>query len=237
MTTPPLPRLRQVALLVPDLEAALAEVRTAFGATEGTRDPEEMAALGFAHEIVSFADTFLELCSPLPAETTTPAQRLLERRGACGYLLDVQVPDLDAVVARAAEAGVAPLFDEPFGAGRISQWHPRAMGTLVELDEIDPPGSWHYAPAIFERAATGVATDITGAEVAVTDPEAVAATWGRLLDVRPDGDELRLGPTTVRFVVGDEGLRAVDVAAADPGRVGDVLTLAGVEFRFVAEQA
>jgi catechol 2,3-dioxygenase-like lactoylglutathione lyase family enzyme len=237
VTTSPLPRLRQVALLVPDLEAALAEVRAAFGATEGTRDPEEMAALGFEHEIVSFTDTFLELCSPLPSETTTPAQRLLERRGACGYLLDVQVPDLDAVVARAAEAGIAPLFNEPFGAGRISQWHPRAMGTLVELDEVAPPESWHYAPEIFERAATDVATDVVGAEVAVADPASVAATWGRLLDVRPDGETLRLGPSTVRFIEGDEGLRAVDVAATDPARVGDVVRLSGVEFRFVEGEA
>ena len=231
MTTS-VPRLRQVVLLAPDLEPALAEVRAAFGFGEGTRDAAGMAALGFEHEVCSFADTFLEVCAPL-APDSHPA-RLVEKRGPMGYMVDVQVPDLDASVARAAEDGITPLFQQDYRGARISQWHPRALGTLAELDQVDPPESWHDAPEIFERSATGVATDIVGADIAVADPAAMALTWGRLLGVEPATEtSLALGPSTLRFTAGTGGLVAIDVAAAHPARVGDTLPLCGVEFRFV----
>jgi hypothetical protein len=236
MTTPDpstaLPRLRQLVLLVPDLQAGLEEVRAAFGFTRGTSDAAGMAELGFEHEVCSFADTFLEVCAPLGPDSHHA--RLVEKRGAMGYMVDVQVADLDAAVARAAEHDVAPLFVQDYRDARISQWHPKALGTLAELDQVDPPESWHDAPEVFENAATGVATDIVGAEIAVRDPGAVARAWSQLLGVEPTTPtSLILGPSTLRFSEGDTGLSVIDVAAADPARVGDTMTLCGVEFRFV----
>lgn len=227
-----LPRIRQLVLLVPDLESALAEVREAFGFREGIRDVEEMAKLGFEHEICSFADTFLEICAPLGPEWSHA--RLVEKRGPMGYMVDVQVEDLGSVIARAAGLEIAPLFHEPFNGSLISQWHPRALGTLAEFDQIEPSETWHYAPRIFDNAATDVATDMVGAEIAVPDPVAMATTWATLLGVTPvSGTALDLGGSTLRFTEGTDGFRAIDVAATDPERVGETLHLLGVDFHFV----
>ena len=227
-----LPRIRQLVLLVPDLESALAEVREVFGFPRGLRDVEEMAKLGFEHEICSFRDTFLEICAPLGPEWSHA--RLVDKRGPMGYMVDVQVDDLESIVARAAALDIAPLFQEPFNDSLISQWHPRAMGTLAEFDQIEPAETWHYAPQIFENAATGVATDMVGAEIAVPDPVTMTTTWATLLDVTPASESsLDLGSSTLRFTEGTEGFRAIDVAAADPARVGETVHLLGIDFNFV----
>lgn len=230
------PTIRQIVLLVPDLDEALAQTRDAFGFTSGTRGPESMAELGFVHEVCSFGDTFLELCAPIAADSGPG--RLVERKGALGYMLVVQVTDLQAAIDRAAGLDIAPLFAEDFEGNRISQWHPKSLGTLAELDQVDPHDSWHFAPRIFDATCTDVARDIVGAELAVPDPEAMALTWSQVLD-QPlsDPTTLPLHDTTLRFVSsadGSSGLVAVDVAATDPTRVGDVVKLGGVDFRFVA---
>lgn len=231
-----LPRVRQVVLLVPDLDEALGQCRDTFGFTSGTRDPESMAELGFEHEVLSFADTFLEVCAPLTADSV--GGRLVERKGAVGYMLVVQVGDQQAVIDRAAGLDFAPLFAQDFEGNRISQWHPKSLGTLAEIDQVEPAESWHFAPRIFDASCTDVARDIVGAELATPDPEGMAKVWSQVLDVPlSDPTTLPLGETVLRFVpAGDTtGLVAVDVAAADASRVGDVVRIGGVDFRFVAD--
>lgn len=233
MTT--VPTIRQVVVLVPDLEPALARARDVFGFTSGTRDPESMAELGFEHEVCSFGDTFLEIVAPLSPDS--PPGRLVERKGAVGYMLVVQVADLQAAIDRAAAIGIEPLFTQDFEGNRISQWHPRSLGTLAELDQVDPHDSWHFAPRIFDASCTDVAKDVVAADLAVADPEQMASTWSEVLD-QPlvDPTTLRLNDTVLRFVPSAEGLTglvAVDVAATDPARVGDRVEIGGVEVRFV----
>lgn len=230
------PTIRQVVVLVPDLDEAIAQARDTFGFASGTRDPESMAELGFEHEVCSFGDTFLEIVAP-----TTPDSahgRLVASKGAVGYMLVVQVADLQAVIARAAELGIAPVLAQPFEGNEMSQWHPRSLGTLAEIDQMSDPDSWHFAPRIFDASCTDVARDIVGSDLAVPDPEEMARTWSTVLDLPlTDPTTLTLRGTTLRFVPsvdGARGLVAVDVVATDPERVGDVARLAGVDFRFVA---
>lgn len=233
-----LPRIRQVVLLVPDLEEAITQCREAFGFTSGTRDAESMAELGFEHEVCSFADTFIELCAPLAADSASG--RLVARKGAVGYMLVVQVDDQSAVIDRAAGLGIEPLFAQEFEGNQISQWHPKSLGTLAEIDQVEPAESWHFAPRIFDASCTDVARDIVGAELATPDPEAMAGVWAKSLDVPlTDPTTLHLGDTVLRFSrAGDStGLVAVDVAATDPARVGEVVRIGGVDFRFVADAA
>ncbi len=229
------PRLRQVVLITPDLDAALAQARELFGFTAGVRDESGMADLGFVHEVYSFGDTFLEIVAPMDPESP---QGRLAARGGGGYMAVVQVDDLAEVVRRADELGFAPVLHEEYEGQLISQWHPKHLGTLAEFDEITPSDSWHFAPEIFANATTDVARDIAGVTLAVDDPAAMATTWATVADVdRPTDTTVRLGAETVNFVASDggpRGLTEVDVIAADPQRVGTETMLCGVRFRFVA---
>lgn len=235
---PSLPCIRQVVLLVPDLEETLGEFRETFGFTSGTRDAESMAELGFEHEVLSLGDTFIEVCAPLSADSVPG--RLVERKGAVGYMLVVQVADQKAAIDRAADLDIKPLFAQDFEGNQISQWHPKSLGTLAEIDQIEPAESWHFAPRIFDASCTDVARDIAGAELATPDPEAMASVWSQVVDVPlTDPTTLHLNGTVLRFVPAGEstGLVAVDVIATDPARVGDVVRIGGVDFRFVAGAA
>ena len=232
---PSLPAIRQIVLLVPDLEPALAEFRQAFGFTRGTRHEEGMAQLGFEHEIFTFGDTFLEICAPLSPDSH--AGKLVERHGPIGYMVDVQVSDLASVIARAGELDITPVLARELDGHQISQWHPKAFGTLAEFDQIEPHDTWHFAPGIFEASCTDVAQDMVAAELAVPVPIATAKTWAAVLDAEVvDDTTVVLQKTQVRFVpAGDRtGLVAVDVTATDPARVGETIHLSGVDFRFVA---
>lgn len=230
-----LPRLRQVVLITSDLAPALERARTAFALPEGVRDVDGMAAIGFEHEVLGFDETFLEIVAPLAADS--PQAQLLAKQGDSGFMVVLQVDDLGAVLARAADLGIAPVLQEDFDGHPISQWHPKDLGTLAELDQMDPVDTWHFAPRCFEVGSTEVARDIVAAEVAVDDPEAMAARWAAVLALVPEGPELRLATETVRFVPagdGPRGLRSVDLVASDPERAGESVELCGVTFRLVA---
>lgn len=232
---PALPTIRQVVLLVPELEPALAEFRKTFGFTRGTKS-DGITKWGFEHEVFTFGDSFLEICAPLAADSHPG--RLMERRGAMGYMVVVQVDDLEAVIAKAAVQEIKPLFAEDLDGNAISQWHPKAFGTLVEFDQVNPHDSWHYAPRVFEASCTEVARDVVGAVLAVADPAAMAATWSTVLGaplINPTTLDLqRTTLTLVQAVGAKSGLVEIELEPTDPSRVGETIHLSGVDFTFVA---
>lgn len=229
-----LPRLRQIVLITGDLDSTIARARELFGFERGIRDEASMAALGFEHEVFTFDDTFLEIVAPLTAGSAHG--RLVAEKGDFGYMVDVQVGDLDGLVERAGSLGFAPVLLQDFEGQQISQWHPRHVGTLAEFDQMEPPATWHFVPRIFESRSTGVARDIAGATLAVPDPESMASAWSTLVQCPIEGTTVVLPGERLHFVPcgdGRPGLREVDVHAADAVRVGDSVELCGVTFRFV----
>ncbi|HEV7205204.1 MAG TPA: VOC family protein [Jatrophihabitans sp.] len=214
------PALRQVVLLAAELEPALATVRGALGLNPGVRDAEGMAKLGFEHEVLAIDDTFIEIVTPLSPDSSPG--RLLGRRGEAGYMVVLQVPSLDDVVKRAATAGLAPIMHTVYEGHPISQWHPRDLGTLAEIDEIAQDAPWHLCPALSDTGSTAVARDITGVVLEVPYPVAMARRWADVLDLSLDdgATTLRLGERTIEFVAGDRGLTRVRLDA--DGRTGFV---------------
>ncbi|MET0236562.1 MAG: VOC family protein [Kibdelosporangium sp.] len=230
---PTLPLLRQVVLLTGDLPGTLARTKSALGLRDGVRDESGMAALGFEHEVLAIDQTFVEIVAPL-SEDSSPG-RLLRRGGECGYMVAIQVEDADAVVARAATIGLKPVMRTVYEGNPLTQWHPRDLGTLAEIDEMRSGADWHFCPELSDTGSTSVVTDIVAVELAVPDPAGYAQRWATLLGLDiPDGSTaLDLGGRALRFVPateGRDGLVTVELAATT-GTAQH--TLCGVRFAVV----
>lgn len=230
-----LPELRQVVLLTDDLEAALAQARTDFQVPEGTRDVAGMAEIGFVHEVFGFDRTYVEICQPV--DPSSPLGRKVASGGASGFMVVVQVADSAAMLRRAADLGLEPLFVKDFHGSPISQWHPRDFGTIAEFDEMRPADSWHLAPDVYRGRGTDVVDDIVAVTLSVADPETMAARWATVLDgrLRSGGRAVDVGDRIIAFdtVPGVSGLVSVDCRAHDRSRVGQRIEACNVAFRLV----
>jgi Glyoxalase-like domain len=194
-------RIRQAVLAARDLGAVRARLELQLGLGEPFADPA-VSYFGLENAVYAIGDTFLEVVSPVAAETA--AGRLLDRRGAeCGYMVMFQVDDLDAARARAREAGVREVFSVELDEIREVHLHPADIGgAIVSLSEPSPPESWKWGGPGWERRSVSGA--IAGIRVAVAEPVAVRERWDAVVGGLPDA---------VEFVVDAEqrGLVAIDV--------------------------
>jgi hypothetical protein len=197
-------RLRQVALAAHDLDAAKRELESK-GLRAPFRDPG-VKEFGLDNAVYPVGDTFLEVVSPIEEGTT--AGRYLERRGRSpvGYMVLVQVDDLDVVRRRADDLGIRTVWSVDLDDIRASHLHPRDLGAITSVDQPADPASWRWGgPGWQDRAVSG---RVDAVEVAGADPQ----VWSKLLD-RPvvDGVLTFDDGTAIRFVDGAVGVGAVDL--------------------------
>lgn len=232
-------RLRQIALVASELRPVEEDICDRLGLEVCYRDPG-LAGFGLRHGLYAIGDRILEVV--VPKQDGTTAGRFLERRGGDGgYMVIVQVDDLDAHRARVADAGIRIVHDggvtEPLSksAGREParidgiHLHPKDVGgAIVSIDKSDPPESWGWAGYDWEyHSRSEVVTDLVAVEMQSEDPTAMAARWGAALghDVLGgadgssdpgDGDGLRieLSDAVIRFVPAIDG-RSDGLVAAD----------------------
>jgi hypothetical protein len=248
-------RLRQVVLVAPTLEPAVGTLRRLFHLGEGYRDPG-VGAFGLVNTVLALGDTFLEVVAP-NAEGTT-AGRYLERRGEGGYMVIVQVDDMEEARRRVRELGVRVVWQSDHDVISGTHLHPRDVGgAILSLDEARPPESWHWAgPRWAEEIDTSVAGEIVAVELQSDDPAALAKRWGEVLGRAPQGRgssrTIALERGSIRFVPArdgrGEGVSGFDVAIGDRDRFlrnveelglevpsnGAVLEVAGVRIGLVA---
>ena len=132
-----------VGIAVPDLEAAIAFYRDAFG-MEVVHE-ETNAEQGVREAMVAVGDSgsCIQLLAPLDESSTIA--KFLARSGPGLQQLAYRVTDLDAVSAVLRDRGLRLLYDEPrrgTADSRINFVHPKdAGGVLVELVEPAATGS------------------------------------------------------------------------------------------------
>lgn len=230
-------RLRQVATVAHDLDAAVAELGAALGTEVCFTDPG-VATFGLRNALLPAGDTFLEVVSP--ARPGTTAGRYLERRGGdAGYMVLVQVDDLDAARRRVADLGVRVVFEAEGPGIRGLHLHPAdGLGAIVSLDAATPPASWGWAgPDWTGDVAPRPDGRLAHVEIAAVDPDAVVARWAAVLDRPADGHRVDLDDGAVVVVAapdrGQEGVVAVGVRATDPASAGRTLRAAGIRVDLV----
>lgn len=228
-------RLRQVALVAPGLDEAVAGLRDRIGYPEPFRD-KGVDAFGLDNVVFALGDTFLEVVAPNRDGTT--AGRLLDKRGPGGYMAIFQFADLAAARQRAEAAGIRTVWRADHDDIAGTHLHPKDLpGALVSLDWADPPESWRWGgPDWTGGAPEHPAGGIRGVTIEVPEPEAIALRWAEILGVRADGDTVSVddGKQHLRFAGGDRGIVAVAVAV--PGDAPDDADVAGVRLTFTAEE-
>ena len=200
-------RLRQAVLAARDLERITKLLEGA-----GLRDPfvdPGVKEFGLTNRVYPVGDAFLEVVSPIQEGTT--AGRYLDRRDAgdeaVGYMVIIQVDDLDAVRARAESLGIRTVWKIDLDDIRASHLHPRDVGAILSLDQPVPPSSWRWGGPGWEQRA--VAGRLHGMDVSGADGE----KWSALLDRPLDGDRIVFDDDTwVRFVdAGTDGVVRIEL--------------------------
>ena len=220
-------RIRQIALVGEDLAAAKADIVDVLGLGGDYADPG-VRKYGLHNAVWPIGETFLEVVSPTQAGTT--AGRLLEKRGGDGgYMVILQVDDIEEARERATSQGVrfADKFD---GDGvHFTHLHPKDVGgAILSLDEMVPYERWEWGgPNWRDNVRTEVSTGIVGAEVQAEDPDAMSKRWAEVLGrertgggdawkIPLEGGEIRFSPVTDGR---GDGVAAFDVAVRDPDAV------------------
>lgn len=194
-------RIRQAVLAARDLAAARGRLESELSLGEPFADPA-IAYFGLENAVYAIGDTFLEVVSPVAADTA--AGRLLDRRGAeCGYMVMFQVDDLDAARERAARAGIREVFAVELDEIREVHLHPVDIGgAIVSLSEPSPSDSWKWGgPNWDARSVDGA---IAGIRVAVSDPRSARERWDDVIGGLPEAVEFVADPE-------NSGLVAIDV--------------------------
>jgi hypothetical protein len=231
-------RLRQVALVARDLESTVDSLSTLLGVDVCYRDPG-VAEFGLVNALFAIGDGFLEVVSPEQEGTT--AGRLLDKHGGdYGYMVIMQLSDLDEARARLDGLGVRVVWKADLRDAAGTHLHPKDVGgAILSLDWMDPPQSWKWAGPEWEKHVnTETTTSLSGVTVAVPDPEATARRWADVFGVAASGTRIELDHgTSISFVKSDrpedEGVCGIEVGAADRGRAGEATEVCGITLRYI----
>ncbi len=222
-------RLRQVAMIAPDLDPIVDELCDTFGLQVCFHDPG-VAEFGLRNALLLVGDQFIEVLSPIREDTTV--QRLLDKRdGAGGYMAIFEVDDLDERLDHLADHAVRVVWAGDLPDIRGRHLHPGDVGgTLVSIDQPVPNGSWRWGGPEWqarsdELLADAVVTGIAGAVVSAIDPDAMRRRWEEI-GLDRDVTFTQAGPR-------GDGLDEVALVAADRSRVGERTEIGGVTFTIV----
>jgi hypothetical protein len=233
-------RIRQVALVAADLAPVEAGIIEELGVELCYRDPD-VGVFGLKNALFPIGDKLLEVVSPV-REGTTAGRQLDKRDGDGGYMVILQVDDLDAMRSRIETHDVRVVFTAARPDITGIHLHPKDVGAaILSVDQSDHWDDWPWAgPNWRDHIATRVVTDLVGVAMQSEQPATTANRWAALLgrEVAEIGDQyhVQLDEGVLRFVPpGDDrgdGVCAVDLRATD-GQVRST-TLCGVTINFVA---
>ena len=221
-------RLRQVALVAQDLDAAVGALCAALGLEVCFRDPG-VAFFGLRNALMPVGDALLEVVSP-QREGSAAGRYLERRRGDGGYMAMFQVHDLAAERARLDRLGVRIVWQGDGDGISGMHLHPADVGgAIVSFDVATPPDSWGWAGQSWrEHVRTGVVQGIAAVELQSDDPPALARRWAEVLG--GPSDSVRV---TAAVDGRGEGIGGIDLVATDRNRAGERIDVAGVRVNLV----
>jgi hypothetical protein len=227
-------RLRQICLVAPQLEPVISDIADIMGLSVCYRD-ENVAKYGLENALLPVDTILLEVVAPF--QPGTAAGRFIEKTaGRGGYMAIFCCDDPDARGAHANAIGVRTANVITHAPYRGVQLHPRdCRAAFIEFNHTDGSDDvlGPYPPAGPEwqkHIRKDVTRALTEVEMQSPEPQALAAHWGRILDVRVSGDaDLRLPNCIFRFVKGEsEIMSALTFEVAHVAKVRDAAIRKGL---------
>lgn len=224
-------RLRQIALMAPELQPVVDEFRDVLGLEVCFVDPG-VGHFGLENSLLPLGNQFIELLAPIE-ENTAGGRYLARRDGAGGYMVITQSDDQAPRRVRINELGIRLVTDHQGEEFVNMQLHPKDTGgSFLEIDQQTSAGAeaadgpWTPAGGAGWKQAQRLdrVTGIRAAEIQAEDPDAVAARWSEIIDIPVSRDAhdnscLELENATLRFVPctdgRTEGLAGLDLATRD----------------------
>lgn len=229
-------RLRQIVVVAEDLAATEAEIEEHLRVERCFRDPG-VATFGLRNALFPVGDKLLEVVSPTQSGTT--AGRLLDKRGGDGgYMVILEVDDLDQLRARFAQHGARIVY-EAVADGIVGlHLHPADVGgAILSVDETAEWGEWPWAGPVWrDHVRTERVDDVLAVTIEAHDPAAMAARWAALLGREVTDSAVVLDEGQIRFAPAGErgdGVAGFTLHASSDTGVGDV-EIAGCRFELVS---
>jgi hypothetical protein len=228
-------RIRQVCLIAHDLDRVQQQFSSVFGVEVCHRWPE--SSLGLHNCLIPYGNQFMEIVSPVPGEHGSAGERFLHRRGGDGgYMVMSQIPAARYHGLRERLEGEGYRVVGEFGDGVNGngfQLHPKDLpGVIAEFqwhvqEEGDDSPWWNVGPNWWQYKRTEIVDGFRAAEIQTLDPAALAAHWGKGLEMPVQSDSqgnpcLVYRESELRFVpIRDgrgEGLGGLDISVTDKDR-------------------
>jgi hypothetical protein len=223
-------RLRQIALIVEDVESVVKDLNLVFGLEVAFIDEHLPPAYGLQNRLLPSGTQFLELCSPV--RDNTAGGRYHQRRGGDGgYMVICQSNEHDRRKKRIEELGIRVVASRDTEVSSLMQLHPQDTGgSFLEIDRHEGaddefPGWSHAIRGPWQDfIRTDRVKAIVAAELQSPDPEKLANRWSEIIEqpLTRDADgnlALAVDNATIRFVGATdgrpEGLGGIDLAAAN----------------------
>lgn len=230
-------RIRHYVLATTDMEFVNAQLYEFFGLppTKKREGPGPTEKYGFYSTMMRIGDTMLEVVEPI-ADDHHLHGWFAQHGGDGGYMVVMQTFSADGLRRRAAAEGLELTRDMTFQGQQMIQFNFRHFGTHFELYEYTPEDGWWGDPSSDRYSDARVVSGVTGCDVAVADPDAIAAQAARLFLGRQEGRTVHFEDRYVNFIepkAGTTGLTAIDMRARESVRVGDWANICGVKIRLV----
>lgn len=230
-------RVRHYVLATHDMNFVCDQIYEVLGLapTPKKEGPGVTEQYGFYSTMMRVGTTMIEVVQPIKPDHLLN-RWFDERGGDGGFMVVMQTFDADALKARAAAENLKLTRDMMFKGQHMLQFDYKHFGTHFELYKYTPEEDWWGNPRTGPYSDARVASDVVGGEVAVENPEAIAAQTARLFLARQDGTRVHFEDRTINFVEAKgqaRGLVALDLKAREQARVGDWARICGVKFRFV----
>lgn len=240
--------LRHYVLATANADArdrTLAEIRSKLGLP--SQPVKDLTELGFSTAMVVVGKTVIEVVAPHAPGKRPHVDEFLKTRGGPGlYKLVVQTFDPDALKRRIDAHKLKLERDAVFRGERMLTLDVELFGTSLEAFTYADRSKWWGYDSAITYGQSDLVDEILGCDLVIDNPGAV----GRLIadvfnaEFDPASSSVRFQKNTtipfdartIRLVAPTDPRRGVvtlDIRVKDRSRVGQTVTISGVDFRFV----